>query len=77
LNDARKSLLKGAFKSFVSGSTGVVMSLQIIDPEHFSVATLGGWKHLGAAVLVTGFIAEARFWNQWSNSGEQTPDGKI
>lgn len=68
MNQARKGLLKGAIKSAVSAATGMVLALNIVDPQHFDVRTLGGWEHLGVAILISVVIAEARFWNQWANS---------
>lgn len=69
MNPAQKVLALGAVKSFVAGATGTVLSLNIVDPEHFSAVTLGGWKHLVFAILVSGVVAEARFLNQWAHSG--------
>ena len=69
MNDTQKTLLKGALKSAVGSATGMVISLNIVDPEHFSFQTFGGWKHLVAAILVSVVVAEARFWNQWAHSG--------
>ena len=70
MNKARTSLLKGALKSAVSSACGMVLSLNIIDPSNFSVKTLGGWAHLGEAILITVIIGEARFWQQWAQSGD-------
>jgi hypothetical protein len=69
MNPTQNTLLKGAVKSFVAGATGVVVALNVIDPQHFNVATLGGWKHLGLAVIIAGVVGEARFLNQWAHSG--------
>ncbi len=67
---AQQTLLKGAVKSFVAGSTGIIVSLNLVDPDHFNAATLGGWRHLGLAILIAGIFAEARFLNQWAHSGD-------
>ena len=69
MNDRQKGLLIGSLKSAVSSATGMVLSLNIIDPEHFSFATYGGWKHLLAAIGISVVVAEARYFNQWAHSG--------
>ena len=70
MNPTQSALLRGAIKSFVAGATGVVVALNVIDPAHFNVTSIGGWGHLGLAVLIAGIVSEARFLNQWANSGE-------
>jgi len=70
---AQKALVTGAVKSAVSSATGMILSLNIVDSEHFNVMTFGGWKHLGAAIAVTIIVSEARFWNQWASSGNHAP----
>jgi len=69
MTDAQKNLFKGALKSGVSSATGMILSLNVIDPEHFSFATFGGWKHLLGAIGIAIVVAEARFWKQWADSG--------
>ena len=69
MNDARKKLIKGAIKSAVSSATGMILALNIVDPNRFDIRTLGGWRHLAAALLISIVIAEARFWKQWADSG--------
>jgi len=68
MNAMRKNLLMGAIKSAISSATGMVLSLNIVDPNHFDVRTLGGWEHLGVAILISVIVAEARFWKQWADS---------
>lgn len=68
MNATRSALLKGAIKSAVSAATGMILSLNIIDPEHFSFQTFGGWKHMLLAILIVTVVAEARFWKQWADS---------
>lgn len=63
-----KQLAIGALKSFVSGSTGIIVALNIIDPAQFSATTYGGWKHLGLAMLIAGAFSEARFLKQWADA---------
>ncbi len=71
MNPARKSLLKGSIKSAVGSATGMILSLNIVDPKDFSLASLGGLKHLGLVILVSVIVAEARFWKQWADSGDE------
>lgn len=75
MNDAQKGLLKGALKSGVSSACGMILSLNIVDPQHFSITSFGGWEHLGLAIFVAVVVAEARFWKQWadSNNGNGGP----
>jgi hypothetical protein len=68
-------LLWGAVKSFVAGGTGVIVALNLVDPEKFNIATLGGWKHLGMAVLISAVFGEARFLHQWATSGNSAGNG--
>ncbi len=70
MNEARKKLLKGAIKSAVSSATGIILSLNIVDPKEFSLATVGGLKHLALVVGISVLIAEARFWKQWADSSD-------
>lgn len=65
----QSTLLKGAAKSFLRGATGVIVSLNVLDAEHFNFASVGGLKHLGLAVLIAGLVAEATYLNQWAHSG--------
>ena len=69
MTDKQNVLLVGMLKSFIAGATGVILALNIVDAEHFSIMTFGGWKHLGLAILVSGVASESRFLNQWANSG--------
>ena len=76
MNATRKSLLKGAIKSAVGSATGMILALNIVDPNHFDIRTLGGWEHLGIAILISVVIAEARFWNQWAESANGDDESK-
>lgn len=70
MNDTRKALFMGSVKSAVSSACGMILSLNIVDPNDFSIKTLGGWEHLGSAILISVVVAEARFFKQWADSGE-------
>lgn len=43
-----------------------------IDPEHFNIITLAGWKHVGLLALAAVASAEAVYWVPkllaWANS---------
>ena len=69
MTQAQHTLLMGAVKSGVTAATGLIMGLPMVDAEHFSPLTFGGWKHLGFAIFWVVLFSEARFWNQWANSG--------
>ena len=76
MNSTRKSLIKGAIKSAVRSAAGMVLSLNIVDPNHFDIRTLGGWEHLGTAILISVVIAEARFFKQWADSANGNDESK-
>ena len=74
---AMKELFLGATKSAISSATGLILGLPYVDPQHFSPATFGGWKHLAEAIGIVVLFGEARFWKQWadgvkSNGGQGT-----
>lgn len=71
MTEEQHTLIKGAIKSAVSSATGLIIGMPIVDPEHFSVATFGGWEHLLMAIAVVTIAGEARYWNQWANSGDK------
>ena len=71
MNAKRIGLLKGALKSAVGSATGMVLSLNIVDAKDFSLATVGGLKHLGFVIAVSVVVAEAHYFNQWANSKEE------
>lgn len=81
MNVKQSKMVVGAIKSFVAGSTGIVLSLNIVDADKFNVMTVGGWKHLAVAILIAGAVSESRFLNQWANSADppdeenKTPKG--
>ena len=75
MTDAQRLLAKGSLKSAISSATGMILSLNIIDPDHFSFQNFGGWKHLLAAVGIAIVVAEARFWQQWAHSGVESTGG--
>ena len=69
MSPTQSTLLRGAIKSFLRGATGVIVSLNVVDAQHFNFASIGGLKHLGLAVLIAGVVAEATYINQWAHSG--------
>jgi steroid 5-alpha reductase family enzyme len=74
MNEARAALLKGAIKSAVSSACALILALPLTDPMHFNLSSVGGWKHIGAAVLVVVVVGEARFWKQWADSGNSAEE---
>jgi hypothetical protein len=73
MNIAQSALIKGAVKSAVGSASSLILTLPLVDPAKFSIATFGGWAHLGLVILVTVIIGEARYWSQWANSGNNAP----
>ena len=65
-------LLTGMLKSFVAGAAGLVISLNVVDPEHFNPATAGGLKHISLAILIAGFVSECRYLKQWAEATNPT-----
>jgi hypothetical protein len=63
-----KTLLLGALKSAVGTATGYIIALPQIDPTHFNIVSLGGWKNLAIGIGITVLTSEARFWKQWADS---------
>lgn len=68
LNADTKLTLLGALKSAVSSICGLVLSLPIVDPQNFSLAKLGGWKHIAEVALVVLLVAEARYFQRWADA---------
>jgi hypothetical protein len=72
--------LNGLVGAFIGAAANCV-TLIIVDPEHFTPTTVGGWKKLGVAIVVSGGVGAALFlkthptpWNgtdRRSNSGTQ------
>lgn len=73
MSPALKQLFTGALKSAVAATSGLVISLPIVDPLTFNFSSLGGWKHILTIVGVTILTAEARYFGQWSNSSNAEP----
>lgn len=68
MNTVQHDLSVRALKSAISAAAGMILSLNIVDPEHFSFQTFGGWKHVLEAIGIVVVVAEARFWKQWADS---------
>lgn len=70
-------LYKGAIKSAVSSASGLVLSLPMVDPNHFSMTTLTGVGHTVGIIVWVVVIAEARFWKAWAEEvGIRKPSDK-
>jgi hypothetical protein len=63
-----------AIKSAVNGASGAI-TVAIVDPDHFSMASAGGWKKLAVVVLVGALVREALFLKTWSEAPD-TADTK-
>lgn len=60
-------VFKGAIASAISSASALVLSLPVVDFEHFSPWTLHGLVHLAEAIVAVIVIGEARFWKQWAD----------
>jgi hypothetical protein len=71
VNFTQHKLFIGAMKSGVASVTGVVLA-NVVDVQNpiFSLAWL---KHIGIASFFVLLVTEARYWNQWANSGDEQP----
>jgi hypothetical protein len=65
------NLLMGAWKSAVASATGVIIANAVDTPN--PLLSLAWFKHLGIAVFFVLLVTEARYWNQWANSGQDHP----
>ena len=52
--------LNGIIGGFIGGASNAI-TLIIVDPEKFSPMQVGGWKHLGVVVLVSGIVSAALY----------------
>jgi hypothetical protein len=67
MNTTQHTLMMGAIKSGVSAVTGVILTNLVDVPQ-----ALFSWPWFRHVLIAIGFIllaTEARFWNQWANSG--------
>ena len=71
MNLAQHTLLSGAIKSGVSAATGLIIALPIVDPMQFSLASVGGWRHILSVIGIVVVVAEARFFKAWADSGDE------
>lgn len=55
-----KQWLNGLIGAFI-GAAANCITLLIVDPEHFSPATMDGWKKLGVSIVVSGGVGAALF----------------
>jgi hypothetical protein len=71
MNTTQHTLMMGAIKSGVSAVTGVILANMVDTPQ-----TLFSWlwvRHLLIVIIFVLVATEARFWNQWANSGATPP----
>jgi len=55
--------LNGLIGGFIGGASNAI-TLVIVDPDKFSPASVGGWKHLGVVVLISGIVSAALYLKQ-------------
>jgi hypothetical protein len=71
LNTTQKSLFSGAWKNAVAAVSGVVIANSVDSPS--PIMSLLWFKHIGIQSLFVLLVTEARYWNQWANSGTEQP----
>ena len=71
MNVKQSDLVIGSIKSAVSAATGVILANLVDIPQ-----ALFSWLWFRHVLIATGLVvvvSEARFWQQWANSGKTTP----
>jgi hypothetical protein len=67
MNVTQKALWSGALKSAVGAITGVILANFVDVPQ--ALFSWPWFRHVLIAAGVVVLVTEARFWNQWANSG--------
>jgi hypothetical protein len=71
MTSKQSALFMGSLKSAVGAACGVILANFVDTPQ--AVLSWPWFKHI---LIATGFVvlvSEARFWNQWANSGTVVP----
>lgn len=71
MTPSQKALWIGALKSSVASITGVIIA-NAVDSAN-PVFTFAWFKHIAIQSFFVLLVTEARYWNQWANSGEPRP----
>jgi hypothetical protein len=71
MNFTQHQLFNGALKSAVASVTSVLIANCVDTPN--PILSLLWFKHVGIAIFFLLVLTEARYWNQWANSGTEQP----
>jgi hypothetical protein len=71
MNLKQSDLIMGAIKSAVGAATGVILANMVDVPQ--AIFSWPWFRHVLIATGMVVLVTEARFWNQWANSGKTTP----
>lgn len=71
MNITQHKLFIGSVKSGVAAVTSVFVT-NCVDTAN-PIMSLAWWKHIGIATFFLLIFTEARYWNQWANSGAEPP----
>jgi hypothetical protein len=71
MNITQHKLFIGSVKSGVAAVTSVFVT-NCVDTAN-PIMSLAWWKHIGIATFFLLLFTEARYWNQWANSGAEPP----
>lgn len=71
MNIKQDELVIGSIKSAVSAACGVILA-NMVDTQNALLSWMW-FRHVLIATGVVVLVSEARFWQQWANSGKVTP----
>jgi hypothetical protein len=71
VNFTQHQMFQGALKSGVASVTGVILA-NVVDMQN-PILSLAWLKHIGIASFFVLLVTEARYLNQWANSGTEAP----
>jgi|HubBroStandDraft_2_1064218.scaffolds.fasta_scaffold90663_4 hypothetical protein len=71
MNFTQHKLFIGALKSGVAAVTSIIIT-NCVDTAN-PIMSLAWFKHIGIATFFLLLFTEARYWNQWANSGTEQP----
>jgi hypothetical protein len=69
VNFTQHSLFIGAMKSAIASVTGVILA-NVVDVQN-PILSMAWVKHIAIASFFVLLVTEARYWNQWANSGTE------
>lgn len=70
MNIKQNALVIGSIKSAVSAACGVILANLVDVPQ--AILSWPWFRHVLIATGLVVLVSEARFWQQWANSGKTT-----